>query len=327
MKIGIIGAGLIGNKRAKVLESFRTDKVVFVADVNFTRAKKLADGIVGCEVTGNWKKVINDKQIDAVIVATTHNNLANISSAALLAGKHVLCEKPLGINSAKVATCVAIAKKKKIVYKAGFNHRFHPAVSKAHQMFLAGKIGKLMYIKATYGIGGRPGYEKEWRMNKKISGGGELIDQGAHLLDLSRWFMGDITGVKAELLTSFWPVRVEDNAFMLLRNKTGLAEIHASWTEWKNRFIFEIYGNKGYLKINGLGGSYGTETLNYGVRLPGQAPKEKRWEFRGEDVSWKHEWLNFRQAVLGKRELIGSGEDGLAVLHLIEKIYKLNGKK
>lgn len=327
MKIGIIGAGLIGNKRAKVIASSGIDRVMMVADVNLGRAKKLANEIGDCEATDNWKKIIGHKQIEAIIVATTHNNLANISLAALLAGKHILCEKPLGINSAKVATCVTIAKKKKIVYKAGFNHRFHPAVSKAHQMFLAGKIGKLMYIKATYGIGGRPGYEKEWRMNKKISGGGELIDQGAHLLDLSRWFMGDITGVKAELLTSFWPVKVEDNAFMLLRNKTGLAEIHASWTEWKNRFIFEIYGNKGYLKINGLGGSYGTETLNYGVRLPGQAPKEKRWEFKGEDVSWKHEWLNFRQAVFGKRELIGSGEDGLAVLHLIEKIYKLNGKK
>lgn len=327
MKIGIIGAGLIGNKRARIIRSFATDKVVMIADINFARAKKLADEIGNCEATDNWEKIIDHKQIEAIVVAATHNNLATISLAALSAGKHVLCEKPLGIKSSKVASCVRMAKKKKIVYKAGFNHRFHPAIFKAHQMFVYGKIGKLMYIKATYGIGGRLGYEKEWRMNKKISGGGELIDQGAHLLDLSRWFMGDITGVKVELLTSFWPVKVEDNAFMLLKSKYGLAEIHASWTEWKNRFMFEIYGKKGYLKISGLGGSYGIETLIYGLRVPGQAPKEKRWEFKGEDVSWKHEWLNFKQAVFGKKELIGSGEDGLEVLHLIEKIYKLNGKK
>lgn len=327
MKIGIIGAGLIGNKRAKVIASSGIDRVMMVADVNLDRAKKLADEIGDCESTDDWKKIIGHKQIEAIIVATTHNNLANISLTALLAGKHVLCEKPLGMNSAKVVECVRVARKKKLTYKAGFNHRFHPAISKAHEMFLAGKIGKLMYIKATYGIGGRPGYEKEWRMNKKISGGGELIDQGAHLLDLSRWFMGDITGVKAELLTSFWPVKVEDNAFMLLTNKNGLAEIHVSWTEWKNRFVFEVYGNKGYLKINGLGGSYGTETLTYGVRLPGQAPKEKSWKFKGDDLSWKREWLNFRQSVLKRGDLIGSGDDGLAVLRLTEKIYKLNEKK
>ncbi|KKQ79225.1 MAG: Oxidoreductase domain protein [Candidatus Daviesbacteria bacterium GW2011_GWA1_38_7] len=317
-----MGAGLIGRKRAMVLESFGADKVIAVADVNLTRAKKLADEIDGCEATSSWKEIANHKQIDTVVVATTHNNLATISLAALSAGKHVLCEKPLGIKSAMVAKCVKMARKKKLMYKVGFNHRFHPGIAMAHDMFVAGKIGKLMYIKAAYGIGGRPGYEKEWRMDKEVSGGGELIDQGAHLIDLSRWFMGEITSVKAELLTSFWPVKVEDNVFLLLRNRSGLAEIHASWTEWKNRFTFEIYGVKGYLKINGLGGSYGPEVLTFGRRVPGQAPLEKFWKFEDPDQSWRKEWLNFRQAILRGKDLNGSGVDGLEVLRLIEKIYK-----
>lgn len=325
MRIGIIGAGLIGGKRARVLSSSTVDKVIAVADIDFDRARALATEIgVDCEAADDWKMITSHKQIDAVIVATTHDQLAAISYAALAFGKHVLCEKPLGIKATEVNKCVRLAKKRRLVYKAGFNHRFHRAIAKAYDLYLSGKIGKLMYIKATYGIGGRPGYEKEWRMDRKISGGGELIDQGAHLIDLASWFMGKITEIKAELSTSFWPIKVEDNAFVLLRSKQGLAEIHASWTEWKNRFVFEIYGTKGYLKVNGLGGSYGTETLTLGIRVPGKPPREKIWEYEEPDVSWKKEWINFRQAILNNGVLVGSGEDGLRVIGLIEKIYKIN---
>ncbi len=321
MKIGIIGAGLIGNKRAAVLKDNKNDSLLAIADVDKERAKKLAEQFEKCQAYDDWKNIIRNKDIEAVIVATTHNHLAEISLAALQSGKHVLCEKPLGIKVSEVEKCVAEAKRNHLAYKCGFNHRFHSAVLKAFTLFTAGKVGKLMYIKATYGIGGRPGYEKEWRMNKKISGGGELIDQGTHLLDLARWFMGEPTKIQAELRTCFWPVRVEDNVFIQLENKLGIAQLHASWTEWKNRFVFEVYGIIGYLKINGLGGSYGTETLTWGLRVPGQAPKEKVWTFTGPDKSWTKEWTNFKQAISGKAQLLGSGEDGLAVLKIIKCMY------
>ncbi len=320
MKVGIIGAGLIGRKRAGAVA--KSDQIIVVADIDISKAENLANELVGCESTGKWTEVVARKDVDAVCVATTHESLAEISLAILTSGKHVLCEKPLGIRTPEVERCVKEAKKKKLIYKTGFNHRFHPGIFRAHEMFKTDKIGELMYIKATYGIGGRPGYEREWRMNKRISGGGELIDQGTHLIDLSRWFMGEIVDFKAELLTCFWPVRVEDNVFMWLKNKKAVAELHASWTEWKNRFVFEVHGTLGYLKINGLGGSYGTETLTWGLRIPGKAPEEKAWAFPGEDVSWKGEWQNFRQAVRGKEELNGSGEDGLEMLRIIEKAYK-----
>ena len=321
MKIALIGAGVIGRKRGNIIKESRADHVCVVVDIDENKAKMLG-GSLGC----SWSTQVKDalgKEVEAVVVSTTHNYLAAITKIALKAGKHVLCEKPLGISVEEVAECVKIAKRKGLIYKAGYNHSFHPAIWRAKRYLDAGKIGELMYIKASYGHGGRPGYEKEGRMDKKLSGGGELIDQGAHLIDLSRWFSGeDFDEVMGFIKTTFWPVEVEDNGFLLLRSKRVVASLHASWTEWKNRFEFELYGTLGYLKIRGLGGSYGTEILMLGRRVPGQAPKERIWEFVGADISWKKEWQNFRDAIKNQGLVIGSGEDGLKVLEIVESIYK-----
>jgi predicted dehydrogenase len=221
-----------------------------------------------------------------------------------------------------VKRCVDIAQQKKLIFKAGYNHRFHPAISKAKNLLDKGRIGRIMCINGIYGHGGRPGYDREWRMNKNISGGGELIDQGAHLIDLSLWFYGKMPSDKFGVLsTSFWKVKVEDNAFIILKDGQFVANLHASWTEWKNRFMFEIYGQKGYLKINGLGGSYGPESLTYGIRIPGAAPKEKSWQFENKDVSWHKEWQNFKLAIKKSAKLNGSGKEGLGVLKIAKTVY------
>lgn len=321
MNVGLVGAGFIGNKRAAVFRK-SGDKLVAVADFIVEKSDAIAKNLLDCEVFKNWQQLVTNPKIEAVIVSTTHDSLAQISLAALKNNKHVLCEKPLGISLADVQKCAQEANKKQLIYKGGYNHRFHPAIFKAHELFSQKKIGDLMYIKATYGHGGRFGYEKEWRMDKKISGGGELHDQGAHLIDLSLWFMGEPDTIKSELTTSFWQTKVEDNAFLLLRNKNVVAQLHASWTEWKNRFIFEIYGTDGYLKINGLGGSYRLETLIFGERIPGKPPKEKIWEFPGEDLSWTKEWQNFTAAIKDKNKLLSSEDEGLKVLKIIQKIYE-----
>ncbi|HBC72870.1 MAG: Oxidoreductase domain protein [Candidatus Amesbacteria bacterium GW2011_GWB1_47_19] len=322
MKIGIIGAGIIGTKRAEVIKLLGRDTVFRVADTDISKAESLSNRLNNCKYSDNWQDVVSDLHINAVIVSTTHNRLAEISKSALISGKHVLCEKPLGLNVKEITNCVNEARKRGLIYKTGYNHRFHPAIFKAYKIFVKGKIGNIMYIKSTYGIGGRPGYEKEWRMNPMLSGGGELIDQGSHLIDLVLWFMGTFSSIKAELTTSYWPVRVEDNAFLLLRGENGIAELHASWTEWKNRFIFEVYGTEAYLKVNGLGGSYGTETLVLGLRTPGMAPKERVWKFSEPDPSWKREWINFKNAISGKEKLLGTGSDGLETMKIIENIYR-----
>ena len=165
--------------------------------------------------------------------------------------------------------------------RIGFNHRYHRALRKAREIFESGALGEMMFIRGRYGHGGRPGYDREWRADPARSGGGELIDQGAHLIDLSRWFLGEFPSVRGRARTYFWDMPVEDNGFLLLETARGqVAFLHASWTEWKNLFSFEIAGRVGKLEINGLGGSYGTERLTWYQMSPEMGPPETlAWEY------------------------------------------------
>lgn len=323
MNVGIIGAGLIGNKRAQALAQVNGDSVLAVVDVDEQKAKALAK-TVGCKYSLDPQTIFKNPNIDAVVVSTINKYLAALSLQALKAGKHVLCEKPLGINTVEIKRCVVIAERNKLVYKAGYNHRFHPAISKAHQLMRQGRIGNLMFIKASYGHGARVGYDKEWRCQKALSGGGELLDQGCHVVDLILWFTGKkVSKVCSSLSAKFWPIQpLEDNAFALLELDDITASFHTSWTQWKNEFIFEVYGQKGYVKINGLGGSYGKETLILAKGAPGIKPIEKIWEYSQPDNSWIYEWKNFKQAIRNPEKLLSSGKESLEVMKVIEKIYR-----
>src|SRR5690606_27950344 len=188
MRVGIIGCGLIGRKRAKALGEHI---LVAVADTQLERAQSLAKEYPECVAFNNWEQLVQHPELDIVIVATTNNALAPITQAAIQNAKHVLVEKPAGITPQELQPLVDLAHSKQVIVKVGFNHRFHPGFQKAMQIFRDGKIGPLMYIRARYGHGGRIGYDREWRANPAIAGGGELLDQGVHLIDLSRWFAGD----------------------------------------------------------------------------------------------------------------------------------------
>ena len=208
--------------------------------------------------------------------------------------------------------------------KVGFNHRFHPAFVKARALVDADAIGPLLHIRARYGHGGRLGYDKEWRANPAIAGGGELLDQGVHLIDLSRWFLGDFAEVDGHVGTFFWQMPVEDNGFMLLRTAAGqVAWLHASCTEWKNLFCFEIFGRTGKLQIDGLGGSYGLERLSYYRMLPQMGPPETTiWEYPGDDLSWRDEFAHFSACLEERREPGGTLDDALAALEVVAVIYR-----
>jgi predicted dehydrogenase len=166
--------------------------------------------------------------------------------------------------------------------------------------------------------------EQEWRASKDLCGGGELLDQGVHVIDLIRWFAGDVSEVCGRVETKFWDIEVEDNAFAILKTSAGVtACFHVSWTNWKNIFSFEVFGADGYVKVEGLGGSYGPETLEWGRRKKeGGKPDVELVEFPPEDVSWSNEWREFLAAVKEKREPIGSGYDGLKANEVIGAIYR-----
>ena len=211
--------------------------------------------------------------------------------------------------------------------RVGFNHRYHRAFQKARQIVDAGDLGRLMFLRGRYGHGGRLGYEKEWRAQPSLSGGGELIDQGVHLIDLARWFLGDFVKVEGFAHTYFWDMPVDDNAFLLLRTDGAqTAFLHASCTEWKNTFSFEIYGEHGKLQIDGIGGSYGTERLTWYRMLPQMGPPETTtWEFPMADNSWEIEMQEFLRDIEMQRKPDPGLEDAVATLDIVGKVYKNSG--
>jgi predicted dehydrogenase len=299
------------------------DVVSVCCDIDAERAGRLGRDYSASPET-DWCSTVQRSDVDLVFVATTHDLLAPIATAAAAAGKHVLVEKPGAHCAAELDAVAAAAARTGALVRVGFNHRFHRAFRKAREIFESGALGEMMFIRGRYGHGGRIGYDKEWRALREKSGGGELIDQGAHLIDLSRWFLGDFARVRGAARTYFWDTPVEDNGFLLLETARGqVAFLHASWTEWKNLFSFEIAGRVGKLEISGLGGSYGPERVTWYKMSPEMGPPETfAWEYPMADDSWQAENAAFLEDVrLGRAPDPGIA-DAQAALRIVEEIYR-----
>lgn len=324
MNVAIIGCGFIGHKRARALAGCQ---LVACADVVWERAEALARLTAGAQPVVDWRVAVARRDVDIVIVCTTHEALANIALAAISAGKHVLVEKPAARRAAELAPLSEAAQQTGVLVQVGFNHRYHPAMRQAKALCDTGALGELLYVRGRYGHGGRLGYEREWRANPALSGGGELIDQGSHLIDLARWFLGDFVEVHGFAHTYYWHMPVEDNGFLLLKTaRQQVALLHASWTEWKNLFSLEIFGRQGKLDIAGLGGSYGVERLAYYRMLPEMGPPETTlWEYPQADTSWEVEFAEFVEDIRCGHPPAAGLSDAQAVLQVIERIYEGSG--
>lgn len=325
MKFAIIGCGLIGNKRAATLPA---GVLAVACDADISRAEALAKRFPGCFATNDPLATVGRDDVHAALICTPNNLLAPIALEALRHGKHVLVEKPGGIRLEEVEELARTAEAAHLKARVGFNHRYHPAFLKAREIFDSGDLGPLMHIRARYGHGGRTGYDREWRANPALSGGGELIDQGVHLIDLSRWFLGEFASVEGHATTSFWDMEVDDNAFLNLRTAAGqTAWLHASCTEWKNLFSFEIYGRNGKLQIDGLGGSYGTERLTYYKMLPQMGPPETTsWEYPRGDESWAREIREFQRDISEDRIPSPDLADAAKALEIVRTICRKSHK-
>ncbi|HRE40696.1 MAG TPA: Gfo/Idh/MocA family oxidoreductase [Ignavibacteria bacterium] len=327
MKLGIIGCGLIGRKRANAIE--KNDIIVGACDVNIKTGKKFASDYK-TKYFQDYKKLILETKPDIVVVAVVNKFIKEVVNFALMNNVHVIAEKPLGRNTKEAAEMFNTLKKQnsksknKLILKTGFNHRFHPAMLKAREYLDKKLIGDVMFIRAVYGHGGRNGMEKEWRASKDLCGGGELLDQGVHIIDLCRWFAGDMKEIFGKVDTKFWNMKVEDNAFVYMKSKSGVdIQFNVSWTNWKNKFLFEIFGKKGYIKIEGLGGSYGNESIELGIRKPeGGVPIIKKITYPKFDYSWKKEWKELKNAISKNKDVLGNHIDGYMANVIIENIYK-----
>jgi len=322
MNYAIIGCGLIGKKRLAGLPA--GSRLAIACDTNLARAEELVKLAGTGRALADFRQAVADPQVDAVVVATINAALAEVSAAAIRAGKHVIVEKPAGISVKQIDELIALAQKPGVCVRIGFNHRYHPAFLKAREIFESGVMGELMFIRARYGHGGRIGYDKEWRANPKLSGGGELIDQGIHLIDLAGWFLGGFKKVNGHAATYFWKMPVDDNAFLDLQTATGqTAWLHVSCTEWKNLFSFEIYGRNTKLHIEGLGGSYVVDNLyHYQMKPEMGIPDTKVYEFPGADESWRIELARFENDVKLKRNPDAGLAEARAALQIVEAIYK-----
>jgi predicted dehydrogenase len=323
LRVGIAGCGLIGAKRAA---SLGQDRLVGCYDIDLAAADRLAveHGAEACRSFGQ----LLDLHPDIVVVATVHSSLSSLACEALASGSHVLVEKPAGVSLRDVEAIQLAAQQSGRLVKVGFNHRFFPGIARAVTEAGSGMHGAVMFARGRYGHGGRLGYEKEWRADPARSGGGEIIDQGMHLLDLSHWLFGPLPLHSSLLRTHFWDAPVDDNALLVLGEQGGVgsrspwAVIHVSWTEWKNMFSLEIYCERAKLAVDGLTRSYGPQELRIFRMRPELGPPElERVDYPDADVSWEREWQHFSGAVCSGdgRALLGDLESAAYAWRCVEQ--------
>lgn len=325
MRVGVVGAGLIGTKRVEAIRRLPGHDVVWIVDCDAARAEALA-ATCGARHASAWEAMVGDPQVDAVIVAIYHDHAPQVAVAALEAGKHVLCEKPLGRTAAEARAIVASARRARRCLKTGFNYRHYPGIAKAHRLVRDGAIGTLRYLRMLLGHGARPEYDKEWRVHPSLGGGGALLDPGVHCLDLLRWFVGEPRVASIYRMNAFWSTPFEDNVFVTFRCDDAVtATLQSSITEWRNQFRFEIMGTDGSIVVDGRGGSYGPQRLRHAPRwwwLQTPPAREIEETFPDGDASFTEETREFFAAIAEGREPLGSGVDGLRVAEIVDALYQ-----
>ena len=324
LSVAIVGAGGIGHIRAKSILDSQQGRVLWVADVDAGRAKELA-ALSSSSATIEWREAVSNPEVDAVVVSPPTKFHAEIAIQALEAGKHVLCEKPLARTVEEARAIVEAAQRAGRVLKTGFNYRQMGHVRKAQELLKCGAIGPPYYLRCRYGHGGRPGYEEHWCTDADLSGGGVLQEQGIHMVDLVRVLLGEPVKVMAETRRFFWGFpEVEDNCFCLFETAAGrLAQVHASWTEWKNVLEIEIFGHDGYLRLEGRDGHYGPQRLTWGKRQPTHGrPVEEVFTFEETESSWDREWCEFVELIRDGNDSLEVARQGLETQQLIEAAYR-----
>lgn len=333
LKVAIIGMGKIGKIRAKTIKDNPNTELVAAFDIDSSQLDDY-ENIVKCT---NVDEIFKIKELDIIVVCTFNKYSPEYTIKALKVGCHVFCEKPPARTSKELEEVREIERQTDLVLKYGFNHRYHYSIMEAKKLIDNNTFGKLLWMRGVYGKAGGNKFANNWRNDKEESGGGILIDQGIHMLDLMRFFAGDdFQDIKSMVKTNYWDIRVEDNAFALMQTSNGImASIHSSATQWRHKFLLEMSFEHGYINLDGiLSGtrSYGDETLVIAKRqfenetFAMGKPREEKIYFDTDD-SWRLEFDEFVECILQKKAVYnGTSYDALKVMQLVEAIYEESDK-
>jgi predicted dehydrogenase len=327
-KVGIIGYGKMGQIRHQVISAFEDVQVQSIYD-----PEKVDTEI---EKAQNSDQIIENPEIDAVFTCTPNYLNKPLTIQSLKAGKHVFCEKPPGFTAKDIEEIRAVEKESGKVLMYGFNHRHHASIKYMKKLVDDKEFGKILWMRGRYGKSVDETFYDNWRAKKELAGGGILIDQGIHMLDLFLHLGGDFDNVHASVSNLYWNLNVEDNVFATLENtKTGLAaSLHSTMTQWRHLVSLEVFLEKGYLVLNGLktsSNAYGEEILTIAKNrstAPVATWKDEKNITYHTDESWESELTEFFSAIKSNREVkLGNSSDALKLMKIIDKIYSFKKKE
>ncbi len=329
IRVVIIGMGRMGKTRYDAMKCHGGYEVVAICDSNPSNTDGYAE-----EKYSNWKECIDNSEIDAVIVCAFNVVIPDIVCYALGKEYSVFSEKPPGRNLADAMRMKeAYEKADSPILKYGFNHRYHNSVIEAKALLDSKILGEVVCARGVYGKAGSPDFTNEWRNNTEISGGGIMLDQGIHMLDLMYYFMGEFTEIQSSVDQLVWKdMPTEDSAFSILRTAEGkVASLHSSAIQWRHKFSLDLICTKGFISLNGLltsTNSYGEERVSYYKKDLEQKtgklgkPMEHTMCF-DEDQSWDYEMKEFYNAVVCEEGVKqGTIEDAVNLMRMLENIYK-----
>lgn len=324
LRIGIAGHGVVGNRRQHFIDLHPSLKTVAVCDIKYKESGTFDNGV---KYFSNYKELLEEK-LDALFVCLTNDIAAEVTMAGLQRGLHVFCEKPPGKDLDDIARVRKVEGQNphlKLMY--GFNHRYHDSVREALRIVQSKELGQIINIRGVYGKSKIINFTSDWRTKRSIAGGGILLDQGIHMVDLLRLFAGEFDQIHSFVNNKFWNHSVEDNAYALMRTQDGIvAFLHSTATQWKHCFQMEMALEGGGITLSGIlsgSKSYGSETITIIHRheRDGGDPREITIKYN-EDNSWKDEISDFAEAILQNKKInSGSSWDAFKTMELVYKIY------
>ncbi|MDA2968702.1 MAG: Gfo/Idh/MocA family oxidoreductase [Actinomycetota bacterium] len=326
LRVGIAGYGVVGKRRGDCVERHPNLKLVAVCDRVFTSDGVLPSGVAHFRT---YQQLLQ-QDLDVLIVCMTNDIAAEATIAGLNLGLHVFCEKPPGRDMSDIANVIVAEKKNpqcRLMY--GFNHRYHDSVQDALKIIRSGRYGNIINMRGVYGKSKLITFNQaDWRAKREIAGGGVLLDQGIHMVDLMRLIAGEFVDVQSYISNGHWGYNVEDNAYALMRTEQGVvAMLNSSATQWRHQFSLDINMQRGGVILRGIltgSKSYGSETMTLVTADPDRDngdPKEELFEYN-DDPSWDREIAEFTQSVINNEPVqSGTSQDAYQTMKLVYKIY------